>query len=44
MMIGWGGKNSRCGAVRSGVTPGATKSGVIPPPKITPMHAPGFKK
>ena len=27
-------------AVRSGVTPGAVRSGVIPPPKATPLHAP----
>ena len=27
------------GTVRSGVTPGAVRSGAIPPPKTTPLHA-----
>ena len=38
MMVGLGGKDLG-GSVRSGVTPGAVRSGVIPPPK-TPLCTP----
>ena len=38
MMVGLGGKDLG-GAVRSGVTPGAVRSGAIPPPKTAPLHA-----
>ena len=37
-MLGWGGKDFWW-AVRSGVTPGAVRSGVIPPPNTTPLQA-----
>ena len=32
------------GAVWSDATPGAVRSGVIPPPKTTPLHAPEQEK
>ena len=43
MMIGWaagGGEDFRCGCKRSGVTPGAGRSGVIPPPTPPPSALP----
>ena len=37
MMLGWGGKDFWLGGkVR---TPGAVRSGAIPPPKTNPLHA-----
>ena len=38
--IGWDSKDFRWGFLKSGVTPGAVRSGVIPPPKTNPLHAP----